>query len=275
MMDVMSVSLRRVMATECATLHALLADESIAPGALLGLVGDGEPDLLSFLSDEKNVALICEIGKDVVGAVLFHWQDIGVYEVHTMAKRVVRGRDYIHAVRNAIRVMFTCSDAMELYTRVPRENKAARGLVWSVGGHKLFERSDGTPMYVLRWSDWLWGRLGDAFVARGRWFHDRLEEQFEAQKREHARHTDNADHDRMVGVTCELILTCCIEKALVLYNRWAKLAGYSLISVVIPVPLVLNIGDALVQVDFRNKDFTLLDVSPDELVLMTQTRNAA
>jgi hypothetical protein len=259
-----TLALRRLRATEVKVLHGLLADEAIRPGALFGLAEGAPADLLPFLADERNVALGTFSGDEPMGALLFAQIEPGVYEVHTMARAAVRGRAYVAATREALRVMFLHGDAMELYTRVPSENKAALGLARLVGGKREFTRGDGTPVYVLRWADWLWGSGGTALAARGEWFHQRLEAQFAAQGREHVAHAPHPDHDRMVGATCEMILAGNVVKALVLYNRWAALAGYAPVSVVVSGPLVLDIGDALVQVDFAGRDFLLLDASPEQ-----------
>lgn len=258
------LALTRVLATGAKVLHELLLDPDIGPMALLGHTKTDGIDLVPFLADERNIALLA-YDSEVRGAILFAWMEPGVYEVHTMCKRDARGAKYVRAVRDAIRIMFTMSDAIELYTRVPRENNAALGLVRLVYGKKQFVRADGTPMYALRFWDWLWSPLGLPLAERGKWFHNRLEEQFVAQGRGHEQHEDSEDHNRVVGVVSEMILACLIEKGLILYNRWAKLAGYEGCSVVVPVPLVLNIGDALIQIDFEHRDFLLLDARPEDL----------
>ena len=204
------------------------------------------------------------------GAVLFHFQEPGVYEVHTMALPAARGRAYLRAVQEALRIMFLCSGCMELYTRVPEGNVGALGLVRLIQGRHEYDLAVGfnarpCQYWALRWPDWLWGSGGQELVARGRWFHARLEEQFAEQSRTHEAHADDAAHDRAVGATSELILNGMVLKGILLYNRWAKIAGFSTCSVVLEKPLVLNIGDALIQVDFARRDFYLLEATPDDL----------
>lgn len=282
------LKLRRILATETKLLNELLRDEDIAPGALIGHTTTDGVDLLPFLADEHNIALVCEREvhyggdesadierRECLGAVLFAWIEPGCYEVHTMAKKEVRGRAYVNAVNGAIRTMFLCWDCMELYTRVPETNRAALGLVRLVRGRREFVRADGVAMYVLRWYDWLWGERGEELVKRGAWFHERLEQQFAELGREHAAHADNEDHDRVVGATCELVLSGMVDKGIILYNRWAKLAGYATISIVVQQPLILNTGDALVQVDFAARNFLLLDVKPDDLLVVPRTSSRA
>jgi hypothetical protein len=274
----MELKLRRILANEAPLINALLADEDIREGALLGRTATDGIDILPFIADERNIALVCEEhveaatyedGKghpahDVVrGALLFHWQDPCIYEVHTMALRSARGKAYMRCVQEALRTMFLCWDTMELWTRVPEGNAGALGLVRFVKGKEMF-RSQGATYYLLRFEDWLWHSAA-SLIARGKWFHERLETQFVEQQREHEAHEDSEDHDRMVGAASEMILSGMVEKGVVLYNRWAKMAGYTQISVVVPQPLVLNIGDALIQVDFARRDFLLLEIAPSEL----------
>jgi hypothetical protein len=63
-----------------------------------------------------------------------------------------------------------------------------------------------------------------------------------------------------------MILEGLALKALILYNRWAQQASYAPLSVVLPNPLVLNLGgDALIQVDAAQRDFLLLEAKPEEV----------
>jgi hypothetical protein len=267
----MKLAIRRVLEGEAGKVNALLADESIRPFALLG-AGD-DVDATGFVKDLANIAILCEDEEgEAQGALLFHFQEPGVYEVHTMARVLARGRPYLRAVQDALRTMFLCSGCMELYTRVPEGNDAALGLVRLIGGRHEYDLPAGFAnarcgYWALRWPDWLWGAGGVDLVERGMEFHERLEAQFAEQGRAHTAHADTPAHDRMVGATSELILNGVVAKALVLYNRWAKVAGFAALSVVVADPLVLNIGDALVQVDFAKRDFYLLEASPSDLAL--------
>jgi hypothetical protein len=265
----MKLVIRRVLSAEASKINDLLSDEAIRPFALLGSSEEASAD--EFLKNLANIGLVAEDEEHVTqGAILFHFQEDGVYEVHTMARLTARGRPYLRAVQDALRTIFLCSGAMELYTRVPAENEAALGLVRLIHGrheYDLSEGFDGKPCqyWALRWSDWLWGPGGASLEERGKWFHERLELQFAEQGRGHLAHADEPAHDRMVGATSELVLNGVVAKGLVLYNRWAKVAGFAPASVIVQSPLVLNIGDALIQVDFAKRDFYLLEASPRDL----------
>lgn len=265
------LKLRRTQ--DAGELCQLLSHPAIAPTALMGLERPlEERELVGFLEDTRNVALVLVDGIVAKGAILFHYQEPAVYEVHTMAQPDVRGRQYVQFVRDALGIMFRCSDAMELYTKVPESNKGALGLVRLIYGRKQFELADGwqrqkCSYYALSFWDWLWSPLGAQCEKRGHWFHEKLEEQFSSQAREHSKHMDNPAHDRMVGAAVEMIFQGIIVKGLMLYNRWARVAGYSQATVLLAQPLVVNIGDALLQVDVQHKDFQLLETRPEQLTL--------
>jgi hypothetical protein len=250
-------------------LITLMRDESIAPHLMLGSLSDDK--ILAAFADMRNIALLCEDSeKTLQGALFFHWQESGIYEAHTMARPLVRGRAYVEVVYEAIRTMFLMDTCMELWTRVPKGNKGALGLARILHGseRKMFS-SQNSDYYQLHWDEWLWGRgkcSGEGLIAYGEWFHARLEQQFKEQGRTHTAHEDSADHNRMVGAACEMILNGLIEKGIILYNRWAKMAGYAQVSITITKPvLVINIGDALLQVDFAQREFLLLDSKPEDI----------
>ena len=259
-------TLRRATSRDIEALLSLLRDPAIAPGALKGLpAGSDLGELAHWLADARNVALV---RADAAGVVLFDFAEPTVYEVHTLALPSVRGRSYLASVEQALRMMFLQSDAMQLYTKVPASNRGALGLVRLIEGVHEFDCSwQGEPCghWKLDFYDWLNGRGGRSCEARGKWFHERLEEQFAAQGRTHETHDDCAAHDRAVGATVELILSGLLAKAIVLYNRWARRTGYHALEVVVQSPLVLSTGDALLQVDFANEDFLLLETTPAAL----------
>jgi hypothetical protein len=262
------LKLRRLTTKDDALRFITLArDESIAPHLMLASHTDDE--ILAALADVQNIALLCEDSAGALqGALLFHWQENGIYEVHTMAQPLARGKAYVEAVYESLRIMFLMDTCMELWTRVPRGNRSALGLVRLVHGEKMFSAGE-TDYYQLRWDEWLWGKgraSGEGLIAYGEWFHARLEQQFKDQGRKHIAHEDSADHNRMVGAACELILNGLIEKGIVLYNRWAKMVGYAQISIMVAKPvIVINIGDALLQIDFAQREFLLLDSKPEDI----------
>jgi hypothetical protein len=61
-------------------------------------------------------------------------------------------------------------------------------------------------------------------------------------------HPQDDAHDRYVGACVETIYGGQPEKAVILYNRWARFAGYQPIALVSKSPLLIDIGTAILQV---------------------------
>jgi hypothetical protein len=228
-----------------AKVNAVLNDPGVLPW--IAQAGQERLDATALLSDRRNVALLAPIG----GVVLFHFHEPTVYEVHTQFIEGARGAGAIRAVREAIWWMFTRTDAMELLTRVPCNNPAALGLVRAIHGRREYLREgewrpqDGSPAvdcehYALRYWDWLYTASG--IERRGADFHAELEQQCEELGIAHAPHPRDSAHDRAVGATVDTIRAGQVDKALILYNRWARFAGYAGIGIVQRYPLVLDLA---------------------------------
>ncbi len=181
----------------------------------------------------------------------------GLYELHTNFLPSRRGRYAIRASLEAYRWMFTRTDCMMLQTRVPAFNKAAALCCGIVGLKHWFERknawatNDGLvdlKFYTLSYMDWARKHPGP-LIASGRRFHDRLT--FERERLGHPEpegHPDDECHDLHVGACAEMIYGGQPEKAVQLYNRWARFAGYGQIVLLQRNPLVIDIGDCVLLV---------------------------
>jgi hypothetical protein len=156
----------------------------------------------------------------------------------------------------AYRWMFTHTDCMTLLTRVPAFNKAAAWFCAVVGATKEFERKAVWPtkdgkvdmsFWALRYDDWV--RKTPELIESGKAFHVKLDSEFARHGVErNDAHEDDEAHDRYVGVCAETVYGGEPDKAIILYNRWANFAGYKMISKVARNPLILDIGDAVLQV---------------------------
>lgn len=236
----------KLVRSQCTeAIDTLLQDGEIKNGALLGQDMSGAM-IESLVVDVRNVLLIArnDDAAQPDGAIFFHWQEPGVYEVHTMALPAIRGAEFISAVRDALQMMFLASDAMELYTRVPEGNGGALGLVRAIHGRREFTTQSVT-FYALHFSEWLWKSFA----------------------------TDKPDSVRMLSAASELILNGMTIKALILYNRWAKLAGRSPMSVALSNPLVLSVDGALLQVDYVGR--TLIPIELDEPKIESEIKKVA
>lgn len=220
--------------------------------------GAGELNLSSLVADPRNVLLMGQ-----GGGVLFQWLEPGLYEAHTQFDPEHRGKEAVQNVRDALRWMFTRTDAVEIVTKVPLHNVSALGLVRAIHGRRIFERENVWPtesgsqtvaFYSLPIMDWA-GSAPDIGKS-GHWFHEKLEAAKAATEGALPPHADDEAHDQYVGATVEMIVAGQVGKGLAFYGRWARFAGYGPIAQIAANPVVLDIGDAILAV--RDADFDVL-----------------
>lgn len=172
-----------------------------------------------------------------------HWLEPGVYEVHSMALPSARGRTVLDAARASIAHMFMAEPAMELCTRVVAGNVAADALTRRMGFAYEFERSgvwDGKDVrfYALRYPEWV--KRQDWLKLSGEWFHSALGDD--------KTHVDDSAHDLYVGACVEMVRAGQPDKAIALYNRWARFAGYEPVEIVSRSPIVIDIRSHFIRV---------------------------
>lgn len=250
------------------TLHAMLASikretdghsiNRIAndPSVLPFVQGyENKLDLSAAASDLSNVLLVGEHG-----CVFFHSVTQGLFEAHTMVLPGGRGAWTVSFVNAALHWLFTHTIAVEVYTRVPKGNDAALGLVRAIHGKFEFTRQKGWVMdfdpvpcgiYSLNVTDWM--RAAPGLIERGHWFHEKLEQEYTRLGHAEKPHGDDQAHDRFVGAAVEMILAGQPDKGVLLYNRWALMAGYKPVEITARSPLTINIRDAIIIV--REKNF--------------------
>jgi hypothetical protein len=233
---------------DATAINAIFNDPSVFP--LVSIPGIETLDVSNLLADERNILLMAE-----GGGILFCWHEPCTYEVHTAFLEGFRGRHAIRASKAAYRWMFTRSDCLVLLTKVPAINPAAAAFCKIVGATLEFERKAIWPTndgpvdmgyWSLRYDDWI--RQTPAVKKSGKKFHDRLTEEFERNGRQEEQHPDEDCHDLHVGACVEMIYGGQLEKAVALYNGWAYFAGYGLINLVSRSPVVIDIGNALLQI---------------------------
>jgi hypothetical protein len=95
----------------------------------------GPLDLSPLVENPANVCLETEGGGWVLQALL-----PGAYELHTLFIPEARGADYFEAAREALRFMFTQTDCLEILTKCPDDNPAARMAAVKVGFRERFHR---------------------------------------------------------------------------------------------------------------------------------------
>lgn len=221
---------------------------------------EGPLDISPLVYDRRNVLLMGEHG-----GVLYTQHQPGLYEGHSQVLPEGRGDWALDMARESIAYMFGHTDAIELFTRVPKGNLGARALTRAIHGSFQFRREGGwvidgqpvfTDLYSLTVQDWT--KTAEGLTEKGEWFHNRIDEEFAARGVKAPDHVDsNTVHNRYVGAAVEMIMGGQPHKAAVLYNRWAAMAGYSGIQIVTEKPLVLDVGDG-VMVAVRNNDFWMM-----------------
>lgn len=232
----------------------MLNDPKVHPFVTLGT---GKLDVAPLLDDPNNVLLMAK-----GGGIIFIWREPGIYEVHTAflkpdrAEQSQAGPYILNVCRAAYRWMFTHTLCTTLNTFIPAHNRAATIFSPLVGWTKEFERNgiwpgpDGEKVDLTFWSIYYddWVRKTPELMESGRWFHDRLLEEMKRRGHVDPLHADEDCHDLHVGACAEMVFGGQIEKAVVLYNRWARFAGYGLIGLISMSPCLLDIGDALIQI---------------------------
>ncbi len=249
MMETAEIEIRRSF--DAPEINRILNDPGVFPSITV-------PGLEAFDVSEQvenpNNYFLCVKG----GCVIFtpDFPGSGLYEVHT---NFLPGHRGLHALKTALatyRWMFTRTDCMMLQTRVPAFNKAAERFCKLVGASLWFERKAVWPtesgpvdmkFFVLSYMDWS-KKHSKPLIESGRLFHERLLSECERLGSPKQGHLDEDCHDLHVGACAEMIYGRQPEKAVILYNRWARLAGYGEIALLRRDPVALDIGDAVLVV---------------------------
>lgn len=184
-----------------------------------------ELDLTNDISNPANIALEAKGGGWVLRALL-----PGVYELHTLFLPSARGRAYFAAAWEAVRYVFTRTDALEIVTKCPDSNGGARMAAATMGFRERFRREDawapgvGVSYQAFNLDDWF-VRDPECLKA-GERFHVELKAAEVAAGVTLPDHPEDATHDRAAGAAALMIGAGQMAKALGFYNRWATLAGY-------------------------------------------------
>lgn len=235
-------------AFDAADINPILNDPDVLPS----ITGPGieSVDVSEILANPQNVCLVAD-----GGALMFIFHEPGIYEVHNNWLKAYRGKAAIDGTRAALRWMFTRTDCMTILTKIPAFNRAAARLCALVGGKKRFDRKAVWPtkdgmvdmsFWSLSYDDWVCENRD--LMASGHAFHVKLDEEFARHEKIAPRHEDEDCHDLHVGACVEMIYGSQPEKGFILYNRWAAFAGYKPVALLSRNPLVVDIGDAVLQI---------------------------
>lgn len=216
-------------------------------------------DTTKILQNLNNFALMMN-----EGGSLFIQQEPGIYEVHNNYLPTIRGSICLGLIKNALKYMFIHTDCMKVLSKIPVNNEAAKGMARLLHAQLMFTRKNAWPIseteaidieyYELTYQDWLDSHNKLDAMESGKWFHERVE----SLSANTVQHDECNTHDMYVGVAVEMILAGNVDKGVILYNQWARFAGYQPIEIVQHHPLVINIGNALLEISM-NGEFNLLN----------------
>jgi RimJ/RimL family protein N-acetyltransferase len=210
-------------------------------------------DMTPFM--ESMIVLYGEYGGQV-----YHRLDAGLWEAHSAFLPKGRGQWALAATQASLKWMFARTDALEIVTRCPAGNVAAKALAKAIGGEHLFTHPEGwvkdgkpIPADVFSLTIQSWMKTSPLLVDRGRWFHARLGTEFARLGIQEPQHEDSETHDRYVGAACEMFFGGQPAKAAVFYNRVASIMNWHPVTVTSLNPLAVDIGSALLVM--RGDDF--------------------
>jgi len=216
--------------------------------------GDDQLDLEPIIKSPSNFCFQAE-----GGGFVCHQHEPGIYEVHSMFLPEARGTGVAHAMRDSMAYMFLQTDCVELVTRVPETNRAAKVLARIGGFKEKFSRKHAWPapggpsavsyqgLSLLSWT-----LAAAAMADEGEGFHNELLRLKESQGSELVAHDDDPVHDAVVGATIKMVKLGNAVKGVQTYNRWARLAGYEPVKLLSTHPAVVDLHDAVVS--FRAPD---------------------
>ncbi len=226
------------------------------PEVRLWLGGVGPLDLTDVLADANNYAF-----QNESGGLVYEKIDAGLYEVHSLFLPEGRGASAFNLMDESLRYMFVQTECQEIVTKVPDDNSAALGAARAKGFATSFRLETGwtTPeglrvgMAIMRLPLSKWIGKDDLVEAKGRWFHERLEE---LTNNAIPVHYDEAAHNRAVGASIMMAQAGNVLKAIGSYNVWAHIAQYPLIKPLSLIPLIIDMDQAVIE--FKGNDMEIL-----------------
>ena len=241
------------------SLNVVVNDPSIFPWVRGSLTE--RLDLTPVVEDHNNVLLMGEYG-----GVLFTQNQPGVYEAHTQVLPAGRGEWCLKMVQEALEWMFTRTDCVDIITRVPKGNIPARALARSIHGKFEFRMENGwtlngkvVPADIFSLQIQGWMATAPGLEEWGDKFHQRLTAEYEKHgKTGGPNHGHDPVHDRYVGAAYLMFRNGQPVKGMIFYNRWAKICGYTPITLTSVDPVVIDMQESLLAIE--NGDFFVLRI---------------
>lgn len=217
---------------------------------------DRDVDLTPYVQNPNNLLLQGEFG-----GMLIIQHLAGLYELHTQIIPEGRGAWALKMAHDCVEYLFTRTNAVEVFTRVPQGNVAALALTKACGARmeqRVLQNFGGEmvqlDIYGGRIQDWI--KVAPGLEEMGREFHARLHTKAYQAGLNIDHHESDDWHDRHVGAAAAMILGGQWIKGVSVFNRWAAMAMAPPIKVISVEPLVLDITDCAIMV--QGNDFEVM-----------------
>lgn len=227
-------------------------DSLVQDPAIRGKIGDDRSPALETvrpLATVGSIFLRVWEGDKPLGGFILVPKWVSVYEVHTLLSEDGRGAKGVEAGKQMVSWAFTHSNCLRLVSYCPDFCRESLVFAHAIGGRTDFRRENVFVKHGKRvgctyvsLTLWEWLRKAAAnYVDYGREFHRQL-----VELTPHEPHDEDEAHDAMVGLAIYMAVTGrMIKKAELVYNQWARVAGYEPIS-------VLGERDGVITVDIRS-----------------------
>lgn len=224
----------------------------------------GPLDLAPVVANPANILLMGQYG-----GILFVQLQPGLYEAHTQVLKEGRGKWTVAMTQAALHWMFTRSDCFEVMSRCPEGNVAARALIKRVGGQFSFTNPQGwvrddkpIPADIYSWTIQNWMTTAPGLEERGKWLQNTVSDAYRKFNKAAMPYVEDALFNRYAGMAAEMFLNKQGAKAVLLYNRWAKMAGRDNIDLMCAEnPTAIRTPDAILMVR-EDGEFYVASINP-------------
>lgn len=194
--------------------------------------------------DASNLLIRPEDGTP--GAVLFERHEPGVYEMRAELPPEVQGASARAFLASAAGLAFVTTDAMEILTLCPAEEPTTSSRTFmALGGAFEGEQPTGRR-FALRYPEWV--RTADLPLQLGAWARERYGAELVRPGLLGELGTADPDLDRHLGAFVAMLFAGQPGKAVVLFNRWARIARRPTATLASLDPLLIDFGAHMLRV---------------------------